>query len=241
MLEFIEASSIWRWAAEFAYGEEQKIPRETSIFQDRRDAGCRLAKRLLHYRDENPVVLALPRGGVPVGAEISRALDAPLDIIVARKLGAPGQPELAIGAIAPGGVRLINERLVRRLGIPEDWIEQTAEKELAEVQRRMRRFRKDRPASQVIDRSVILVDDGIATGMTARAAIQAIHTEEPRRIILAVPVCEKETAEKLSQEIDELVCLEIPADLWAIGLWYRDFHQVPDEEVIDLLQKSHES
>ena len=241
MLKFTEASSIWRWADEFAYGEEQKIPRETSIFPDRRDAGRRLAKLLLHYRDENPVVLALPRGGVPVGAEISRALDAPLDIIVARKLGAPGQPELAIGAIAPGGVRLVNERLVRWLGIPEDWIEQAAEKELAEVQRRMRRFRKDRPASQVRDRSVILVDDGIATGMTARAAIQAIHTEEPRRIILAVPVCTKETAKKLSQEIDELVCLEIPEDLWAIGLWYRDFHQIPDEEVMDLLQKSRES
>lgn len=180
----------------------------------------------------------MPRGGVPVGVEISRALDAPLDVIVARKLGAPGQPELAIGAIAPGGVRLVNERVVEWLGIPEDWIERTAEIELAELERRMQRFRGERSAPEIRDRSVILVDDGIATGMTARAAIRAIRSEEPRRIVLAVPVCARETAGKLSQEVDELVCLEIPDDLWAIGLWYRDFHQIPDEEVVELLERS---
>lgn len=184
------------------------------------------------------MVLALPRGGVPVGVEISRALDAPLDVIVARKLGAPGQPELAIGAIAPGDVRLVNERVVEWLGIPEDWIERTAEIELAELERRMQRFRGERSAPEIRDRSVILVDDGIATGMTARAAIRAIRAEEPRRIVLAVPVCARETAGKLSQEVDELVCLEIPDDLWAIGLWYRDFHQIPDDEVVELLERS---
>ena len=211
---------------------------EANIFRDREDAGLRLAERLLRYREENPVVMALPRGGVPVGAEISRALNAPLDVVVARKLGAPGQPELAIGAVAPGGVQLINERVVRWLGIPEGWIEQAAEKELAEVQRRMQRFREGRPAPEVGDRTAILVDDGIATGMTASAAIRATRAAEPRRVVLAVPICAKETAEKLSREVDELVCLKMPEDLWAIGLWYRDFHQIPDEEVIDLLEKS---
>ncbi|CAN5718114.1 phosphoribosyltransferase [soil metagenome] len=212
-----------------------------STFQNREAAGRRLGEQLLRYQDEAPVVLALPRGGVPVGAEISRALDAPLDVIIARKLGAPGQPELAIGAVAPGGVRLVNERVVRWLGIPEDWIELATEEGLAEAERRMRRFREGRPALALRERSVILVDDGIATGMTARAAILAIRAEEPRQIILAVPVCAKETAEKLSREVDELVCLEIPDDLWAIGLWYRDFHQVPDEEVVDLLEEAHEN
>lgn len=184
------------------------------------------------------MVLALPRGGVPVGAEISRRLDAPLDVVVARKLGAPEQPELAIGAVAPGGVRLVNERLVRWLGIPEEWVERAAEKELAEVQRRIQRFRSGRPAPEIRDRTAILVDDGIATGMTAKAAIRAVRAEEPRRVVLAVPVCAGETAKELSKETDELVCPRIPDDLWAIGLWYRDFHQVPDEEVMDLLEKA---
>ncbi|CAN5867883.1 hypothetical protein BH23ACT11_BH23ACT11_11820 [soil metagenome] len=159
-------------------------------------------------------------------------------MIIARKLGAPGQPELAIGAVAPGGVRLLNERVVRWLDIPEDWIERVAEEELAEVDRRMRRFRGDRPPPEIRDHTAILVDDGIATGMTARAAIRTVRATEPRRIILAIPVCASQTAQKLEQEVDELVCLKIPDDLWAIGLWYRDFHQVQDDEVIDLLEKS---
>ncbi|MGB3633078.1 MAG: phosphoribosyltransferase family protein [Rubrobacteraceae bacterium] len=209
-----------------------------STFQNREEAGQRLAEQLLRYKDEAPVVLALPRGGVPVGAEVSQVLDAPLDVIIARKLGAPGQPELAIGAVAPGGVRLINERLVRWMGIPEDWIERAAEEELAEVERRMWRFRRGRPAPEIKGRTAILVDDGIATGMTARAAVRAVRAEEPRQVILAVPVCAKETAEKLSQEVDQLVCLEMPYDLWAIGLWYQDFHQIPDEEVISLLENT---
>ncbi|MGF1473213.1 MAG: phosphoribosyltransferase [Rubrobacteraceae bacterium] len=224
----IKSSRFWRGAA----------THEESIFRDREDAGRRLAERLLFYRDEDPVVLALPRGGVPVGAEISRALEAPLDVIIARKLGAPGQPELAVGAVAPGGVRLINERVVRWMGIPEDWIERSAEQELEEVRRRMRRFRGGRPAPDIQDRTAILVDDGIATGMTAMAAIQAIRTANPRRIVLAVPVCAKETAGNLSRQVEDFVCLEIPADLWAIGLWYRDFHQIPDEEVVELLENT---
>lgn len=214
---------------------------EKSTYHNREDAGRRLAERLLGYRNESPVVLALPRGGVPVGSEISRALDAPLDVIIARKLGAPGQPELAIGAVAPGGVRLLNERVVRWLGIPDDWIEHAAEKELAELDRRTERFRGGHSAPELRDRSVILVDDGIATGMTVRAAIRTIQHESPRRIVLAVPVCAKETAEKLSTEVDDLVCPKILDDLWAIGLWYRDFDQVPDEEVVDLLEKARQN
>lgn len=185
--------------------------------------------------------MALPRGGVPVGYEVARSLEAPLDIFVARKLGAPGQPELAIGAVASGGGRILNERVVRGLGVSEDWIEAVTEKELAEVGRRMRRFRGERPEPEVGGRTVILVDDGIATGMTVQAAIRAIREKSPRRIVLAVPVCAKVTAEALASEVDELVCLQTPADLWAIGFWYENFHQLDDEEVVELLERSRQS
>lgn len=208
------------------------------IFKDRRDAGLRLAGRLSEYRDEDAVVLALPRGGVPVGYEVARALNVPLDVFVARKLGAPGQPELAIGAVASGGVRLVNERVVWELGVSEDWIEAVTEKELAEVGRRMRRFRGEKPEPEVGGRTVILVDDGIATGMTVKAAIRAIREKGPRRIVLAVPVCAEVTADALALEVDELICLQTPADLQAIGFWYENFRQLEDEEVIELLELS---
>lgn len=214
------------------------MPRRTAIFRDREDAGRRLAERLARYRDEDAVVLALPRGGVPVGYEIARALNAPLDVFVARKLGAPGQPELAIGAVAPGGVRIVNDRVVRELDVSEGWIEAVAEKELVEVGRRMRRFRDERPEPEIGGRTVILVDDGIATGMTVRAAIRAIREKSPRRIVLAVPVCAAVTADDLASEVDELICLQTPADLWAIGFWYENFHQLDDEEVVELMERS---
>ena len=178
---------------------------------------------------------------MPVGAEISRALDAPLDVILARKLGAPGQPELAIGAVAPGDIRLVNEHVVRSLGIPEAWVGQAAHKESEEARRRTQLFRKERPPPKVKDRTAILVDDGIATGMTVIAAARAVRAAGPRRVVLAAPVCAKETVERLSEEADELVCLEIPDDFWAIGLWYRDFHQIPDEEVVNLLESARKS
>ncbi len=215
-----------------------RLPERDVTFEDRTDAGRRLAGRLIRYRDERPVILALPRGGVPVGYEISRALDAPLDVITARKLGAPGQPELAVGAVAPGGVRVLNERVVHWLAIPEDWLDAAAEKEREEIRRRLERFRGQRPEPDLKDKTVILVDDGIATGMTVRAAIRAVRAREPRRIVLAVPVCARETAGELSREVDELVCLETPSDLWAIGFWYRNFEQVPDEEVVALLEST---
>jgi putative phosphoribosyl transferase len=207
-------------------------------FEDREDAGRRLAERLSRYRDERPVVFALPRGGVPVAYEISRSLGVPLEVLVARKLGAPGQPEFGIGAVAPDGVRVLNEEVVRRLGIPEEYIERITQRETAEVERRIRYFRGDRPVPGVRGRTVILVDDGLATGVTARAAIKALRRQEPRRLVLAAPVCAAQTAELLAPEVDELVCLEAPADLGAIGFWYRDFAQTPDEEVVELLERA---
>lgn len=193
---------------------------------------------MVSHREEDAVVLALPRGGVPVGYEVARTLEAPLDVFVARKLGAPGQPELAIGAVAAGGGRILNEQVVRARGVSEDWIEAVTEKELAEVGRRMRRFRGERPEPEVGGRTVILVDDGIATGMTVWAAIQAIREKGPRRIVLAVPVCAEVTAEALASEVDELISLQTPADLWAIGFWYENFHQLDDDEVVELLERS---
>lgn len=207
-------------------------------FEDRRDAGLTLGERLLGYRDERPVVFALPRGGVPVGYEVARALGAPLDVLVARKLGAPDQPEFGIGAVAPGGVRVLNSDVVRRLGIPEEYVEEVTRRETAEVERRLRHFRGERPEPEVRDRTAILVDDGLATGVTARAAIKALRLREPRRIVLAIPVCAAQTARLIRLEADELVCLECPPGLGAIGFWYRDFSQVPDEEVIELLQRA---
>src|SRR3712207_1397116 len=207
-------------------------------FRDREDAGRRLAERLSRYREEHPVVFALPRGGVPVGYEISRALGVPLEVLVARKLGAPGQPEFGIGAVAPDGVRVLNEEVVRRLGIPDEYIERITDRETAEVERRLKHFRGDRPEPDVRGRTAILVDDGLATGVTARAAIEALRRRHPRRLVLAAPVCAAQTAELLAPEVDELVCLEAPPDLGAIGFWYRDFAQTPDEEVVELLERA---
>lgn len=207
-------------------------------FKDREDAGRRLAVRLARYGDEAPVILALPRGGVPVAYEISRSLNAPLDVFIARKLGAPGQPELGIGAVAQGGTRVLNERIVQQLGIPDDYLERIAAKEEEEVKRRLRLLRGDRPEPDVRGRTVILVDDGLATGVTARAAIRALREREPRRLVLAVPVCAAQTAEVIRPEVEDLVSLETPSDLYAIGYWYEDFEQVSDEEVVELLERA---
>jgi putative phosphoribosyl transferase len=207
-------------------------------FRDREDAGRRLVERLEQYREEDPIILALPRGGVPVAYEISRALRAPLDIFIARKLGAPRRKEFGIGAVAQGGVLVLNERAVEALEIPEEYVERAVREETEEIERRLRLLRGDRPEPEVGGRIVILVDDGLATGVTARAAVEALRRRDPRRLILAAPVCAQPSAELLRPEVDELVCLKAPSDLMAISLWYEDFYQVPDEEVIELLERA---
>jgi putative phosphoribosyl transferase len=211
---------------------------ERTLFRDRKDAGLRLAERLARYRDEDSVVLALPRGGVPVGYEVARALKVPLDVFIARKLGAPNQPELGIGAVAQDGSRVLNERIVEEIGVSEEYIERVAAEETKEAERRIKLFRGERPEPEVRERTAILVDDGIATGVTTRAAIEALRRRDPRRLVLAVPVCTTYTAESLRREVDELICLEAPSNLMAIGLWYRYFEQTSDEEVIDLLERA---
>ncbi|HEX5323153.1 MAG TPA: phosphoribosyltransferase [Capsulimonadaceae bacterium] len=211
-------------------------PVSEMVFKDRADAGRKLAERLRPFADQNPIVLGLPRGGVAVAHEIARALPAPLDLIVARKLGAPGQPELGIGAVAPGGVMVVDRAATELLGITSDILQEIAARELAEVDRRLLLYRGDRPPPDLADRTVILVDDGLATGVTARAAIQALRRHNPRRLVLAVPVCAPETQERLGPEVDDMVCLLVPENFRAVGIWYEDFEQLTDEQVVQLLQ-----
>lgn len=211
---------------------------ERTLFRDREDAGRRLAERLARYRDEDPVVLALPRGGVPVGYEVARALKAPLDVFIARKLRAPNQPEFGIGAVAQDGTLVLNERIVEALGVSEEYVPRIAVEEIGEARRRLKLFRADRREPEVRERTAILVDDGIATGVTTWAAIAALRQRNPRRLVLAVPVCAAHMAESLRGEVDELTCLEAPSDLIAISIWYRDFEQTSDEEVIQLLERA---
>jgi|SRR5579883_2710133 len=203
---------------------------------DRADAGRLLAERLRLYQDQNPIILGLPRGGVAVAREIASALDASLDVIVARKLGAPDQPELGIGAVAPGGVEVLDQMAIDLLGISPEEIAQITARETVEMDRRLLLYRGNRPLPDLAERTVILVDDGLATGVTARAAILAIRRRNPRRLVLAVPVCAPETAERLRPDVEDLVCLLTPDRFRAVGLWYRNFEQLTDEEVIGLLK-----
>ena len=170
--------------------------------------------------------------------EISRVLGAPLDVFVSRKLGAPGQPEFGIGAVAAGGVRILNTDVIRRLGISDEYVERITAQEVGEVNRRLRFFRGERPEPEVGGRTAILVDDGLATGVTARAAVEALRLRKPERLILAAPVCAAQTAALFESKVDALVCLAAPSDLGAIGLWYENFEQTTDEEVVQLLEKA---
>jgi predicted phosphoribosyltransferase len=209
------------------------------LFLDRGDAGRQLAARLRSYADSPDVlVLALPRGGVPVACEVAQALGAPLDLFLVRKLGLPGQEELAIGAIATGGVRVLNEDVVRTLGIPDDLIDAVALKEWQELQRRERLYRGNRPAPDVRGRTVILVDDGLATGSTMRAAVAALRRQLPARIVVAVPVGAPETCAQLQEDADETICARTPEPFRAVGLWYSDFSQTTDDEVRALLEQA---
>lgn len=211
----------------------------TMIYRDRADAGRELARKLAEYRRRDDViVLGLPRGGVPVAFEVATALGAPLDVFVVRKLGTPGQPELAMGAIASGGVRVLNHDVVAALGIPDDKIEEVAQAEGEELRRREQQYRGSRPPLDVRDKTVILVDDGLATGSTMRAAAAALKQEGAHKIVVAVPVAAEASCTAVRSEVDELVCAATPEPFWAVGQWYRDFDQTTDAEVHSLLELS---
>lgn len=213
----------------------------TRRFKDRREAGQALAAGLQAYAArDHVVVLALPRGGVPVGYEVARALAAPLDVFLVRKLGVPGHEELAMGAIASGDVIVINEHVVRGLEIPPQVIDQVAARERLELDRREKEYRGEHPAVPVVGRIVILVDDGLATGSTMRAAAQALRQLGPQRIVVAVPVAAQETCDEFRNEVDDVVCLLTPQPFRAVGLWYEDFSQTSDEEVWELLDRAWE-
>jgi predicted phosphoribosyltransferase len=187
---------------------------------------------------DDVVVLALPRGGVPVAAELARALGAQLDVFVVRKLGLPGHEELAMGAVAPGGVLVLDDRLVRGLGIPDEVLQETVEKELRELERREAAYRAGRPPLDLEGKTVILVDDGLATGATMRAAALAVRQYNPARVVVAVPVASAETCDEFRADVDEIVCALTPSPFHAVGLWYDDFSQTSDEEVRELLRDS---
>jgi putative phosphoribosyl transferase len=208
-------------------------------FADRFDAGRRLAARLKHYAGRpDALVLALPRGGVAVGYEVARALRLPLDLFLVRKLGVPGHEELAMGAIASGGVRALNEEVITMLHIPPAVIERVAAAELRELERREALYRAGRPPLHLAGRTVILVDDGLATGSTMRAAVLAVRQQQPAAVVVAVPVAAPEVCAAFRSLADEVVCLETPPVLHAVGMWYRDFRQLTDAEVRDLLARA---
>jgi putative phosphoribosyl transferase len=208
-------------------------------FHDRRDAGRRLGAHLAAYANRPDVlVLALPRGGVPVAAEVAHMLGAPLDVFLVRKLGMPGHEEFAIGAIASGGVRVVNEETLRDYGVSRQQVDAVVLAEQQELERRERRYRGDRPFPSVAGKTVILIDDGLATGSTMRAAIAALRLERPARIVVAVPTAPPETCADLASIVDEMVCVITPDPFYAVGLWYEDFSQTSDDEVRDLLNHS---
>lgn len=209
------------------------------LFKDRRDAGRQLAQELSAYADRSDViVLALPRGGVPVGYEVAMALNVPLDIILVRKLGVPGHEELAFGAIASGDVRVLNEEVVWTLNIPNEAIDAVAQRELLELERRERAYRGDRSGLEIRDRTAILVDDGLATGASMRAAVDGVRAKSPARIVVAVPTAARETCDLLESQVDEVVCAITPEPFYGVGQWYQDFSQTTDEEVRTLLEET---
>jgi putative phosphoribosyl transferase len=208
-------------------------------FADRFDAGRFLASRLLAYAHRPDVlVLGLPRGGVPVAYEVALALDAPLDVFVVRKLGVPGQEELAFGAIGTGGARVVNDEVVRALALSQETIEQVARAEERELARRDRLFRDARPPPEVGGRTAILVDDGLATGSSMRAAVEALRVESPASIVIAVPIAPPSTCDELAGEVDDIVCAVTPEPFVAVGAWYDDFSQTSDDEVRELLDRA---
>lgn len=207
------------------------------MFADRRAAGHQLAQALLRYAGTRPVVLGLPRGGVPVAAEVARVLDGALDVWVARKLGVPIQPELGMGAIAEGPAVFLDRSTVALVGITRAQLLEVARREMNEIRRRVERFRGGRTPPDLRDRTVILVDDGIATGGTMKAAVRAVKKRRPARLIVAIPVAAPDIVAEFRGMVDDVVCLHQPAALFAIGMWYEDFRQVRDDEVVRILER----
>jgi len=208
-------------------------------FKDRSDAGCKLAAALAKYKDQQPVILALPRGGVPVAAEVAGALNAPLDLILVRKIGVPFQPELAMGAIVDGGAPLIvrNEDVIRLAHIEEADFKAVCDRDLVEIERRRQHYLGCRERVEVADRTAIIIDDGIATGATIRAALQATRRRNPKKLVLAVPAAPTDSIAVMRGEADDVVCLEDHPDFGAISLYYYDFRQISDDEVIEILRR----
>jgi putative phosphoribosyl transferase len=208
------------------------------VFRDRRDAGARLAERLAGLKGQDVLVLGIPRGGVPVADEIARRLGAELDVVVARKLGAPGQPELALGAVTANGGRVQNDELIAESGVPASYLAAVTEQQMAEARRRQERFRGGAPPPRVAGRTVLVVDDGLATGATMRAAVRSLRRQGAGRVVVAVPVGSREACAALRAEADEVVCLSEPAFFWAVGLHYEDFRPTEDDEVVQILQRA---
>lgn len=207
------------------------------IYKDRQDAGKQLAERLKKYANENPIIMALPRGGVILGSEVAKKLNAPFDVIVSRKIGAPQDPEFAIGAIAPKLIIILNDEMIKHLNISEEAVDQIIQKETIEMNRQINLYRKDLPDIDLEGKTVIIVDDGIATGLTTQAALLSIKSLKPNKIILAVPVCPLDSKEKFEQHVDEFICVETISDFHAVCAYYDNFEQVTDDEVINLLKK----
>ena len=206
------------------------------MFKERASAGRELANSLEKFRDQNVLVIGIPRGGVIVAAEVADALNAPLDLIITRKIGAPGNEELAIGAVAGVGQVMLNSKLVEALNVSKDYIEERVEKAVAEIKRRRRLYLGELPSTNVGNKTVLVIDDGLATGYTALAAIEMLRTMKPQKIVLAVPVAPSETVASLMPEVDELIYLSMPREFLAVGQFYDEFHQVTDEEVIDRIK-----
>jgi predicted phosphoribosyltransferase len=211
------------------------------MFVDRKEAGRRLAKALVDYRDQDAVVLAIPRGGVIVGVEIAEDLKIPLDVIIPRKIGAPGNPELAIGAVAGDGRVFLNEELCQQLDISDEYIREEVAVQLREIERRRQLYLGGRPPVVLRKKIVIITDDGLATGYTALAAINAVKQGEPKKVILAIPVAPKDTYERVKREVDEIICLELPELFFAVGQFYVDFRQITDKEVVEALKRFQKS
>lgn len=211
---------------------------ENMFYQNRQEAGYQLAQKLIKYRNEHPIIIALPRGGVVIGYEVSKALKAPLDVIVPRKIGAPFNPEFGIGAIAPNNVRVLDNQSIKLIGISEFQIEEIIQKETQEMNRRIQLYRKNLAPLNLKDKTVIIVDDGIATGVSTRAAVLSVKHMNPKKIILAVPVCPPDAADKFRKEVDEFLTLQEPLDFYAVGAYYSNFSQTTDDEVIALLEKA---